>query len=98
MKAGERIANIRHVFNLREGINPLNWKVHGRIIGDPPQKEGPLTGVTADLIPQVYWCLGALDWDRETTEPSRNKLMELGLNDVAEELWPAPAMPGPGPS
>jgi aldehyde:ferredoxin oxidoreductase len=97
MKAAERIANMRHVFNLREGINPLNLKVHGRIIGDPPQKEGPLAGVTADLVPQVYWCLGALDWDRVTTKPSRKKLLDLGLNDVAEELWPPEAMPGPGP-
>lgn len=88
---------MRHVFNLREGINPLKLKVHPRIIGKPPQKEGPLAGVTADLEAQVYWCLGALDWDRVTTKPSRNKLMELGLKDVAEELWPPQAMPGPGP-
>ena len=97
MKAGERIANIRHAFNLREGINPLNWKVHGRIIGEPPQKEGPLAGVTTDLASQVYWCLGALDWDRVTTKPSQKKLLELGLDDVAEELWPPQEMSGPGP-
>jgi len=97
LKAGERIANIRHVFNLREGINPLEWKVHPRIIGEPPQKEGPLAGITTDLVPQVYWCLGALDWDRVTTKPSKQKLLELGLNDVAEELYPPQATPGFGP-
>jgi aldehyde:ferredoxin oxidoreductase len=97
MKAAERIANIRHCFNLREGINPLNWKVHPRIIGDPPQEEGPLAGVTADLEHQVYWCLGALDWDRDTTKPSKQKLMELGMNDIAEELWPPQPPPGPPP-
>jgi aldehyde:ferredoxin oxidoreductase len=88
LKAGERIANMRHVFNLREGINPLKWKVHPRIVGKPPQKEGPLAGVTADIEAQVYWNLGALDWDRITTKPSRRKLLELGLDDVAQELWP----------
>ena len=97
LKCGERIANMRHVFNLREGINPLKWEVHPRIIGKPPQKEGPLAGVTADLEAQVYWCLGALDWDRVTTKPSRNKLLSLGLKDVAEELWPPQAMPRMGP-
>jgi aldehyde:ferredoxin oxidoreductase len=97
LKAGERIANMRHVFNLREGINPLAWKVHPRIIGEPPQKEGPLAGITADLVPQVYWCLGALDWDRVTTKPSKQKLLELGLDDVAEELWPPRQTPGFGP-
>ncbi len=88
LKAGERIANIRHVFNLREGINPLKWPIHPRIIGIPPQKEGPLTGVKADIEAQVYWNLGALDWDRVTTKPSKKKLEELGLEDVAKELWP----------
>ena len=97
LKCGERIANMRHVFNLREGINPLQWNVHPRIIGDPPQKEGPLAGVRADIEAQVYFCLGALDWDRVTTKPSRQKLTELGLNDIAEELWPPQEGPGFGP-
>jgi aldehyde:ferredoxin oxidoreductase len=88
LKAGERIANMRHVFNLREGINPLNRKVHPRVIGDPPQKEGPLAGVTVDIKVQAYWNLGALDWDAKTTKPSKEKLLELGLDDVAQELWP----------
>jgi len=88
LKIGERIANIRHVINLREGINPLEWKVHPRIIGQPPQEEGPLAGVTSDIEAQVYWSLGALDWDRIATKPSRRKLLELGLDDVARDLWP----------
>jgi aldehyde:ferredoxin oxidoreductase len=97
LKCGERIANMRHVFNLREGINPLKSYVHPRVIGNPPQKEGPLAGITADIDAQVYWCLGALDWDRVTTKPSKQKLLSLGLNDVAEELWPPQAMPAFGP-
>ena len=88
LKDGERIANMRHAFNLREGINPLDWRVHPRIVGVPPQKEGPLAGVTADIKAQIYWNLGALDWDQVTTKPSKKKLLELGLDDVARELWP----------
>jgi aldehyde:ferredoxin oxidoreductase len=86
---------MRHVFNLREGINPLNHKVHPRIIGRPPQEKGPLAGLSADIEAQAYWSLGALDWSRTTTRPSRKKLLELGLEDVAEELWPAGFVPGP---
>jgi hypothetical protein len=82
---------MRHVFNLREGDNPINRKVHGRIIGQPPQQEGPLAGVTADLDAQVYWNLGAMDWDRVTARPSRGRLLELGLDDIAQELWPPEA-------
>jgi len=88
LKTGERIANLRHAFNLREGINELNWPVHPRIIGKPPQTTGPLAGITSDIEAQVYWCLGALDWDRMTTKPSKTKLLSLNLEDVAKDLWP----------
>ena len=89
LKCGERIGAMRHAFTLREGDNPLERKVHGRIIGRPPQKDGPLAGVTADLEAQVYWNLGALDWDRVSGKPSRQKLLELGLEDVADEISPS---------
>jgi hypothetical protein len=56
-------------------------------LGQQPQ-QGPLAGLTADLEAQVYWNLGALDWDRVTTKPSKAKLLELGLDDVAKDLWP----------
>jgi len=91
LKAGERIANMRHAFNLREGINPLNWEVHPRIIGNPPLEAGPHANVTVDIKAQVYWNLGALDWDRVTTKPSKKKLLELELDDVAKDLWPEAA-------
>jgi aldehyde:ferredoxin oxidoreductase len=88
LKAGERIGTLRHVFNLREGINELDWVPHPRITGDPPQKEGPLAGVTIDQLGQVFWNMGALGWDPKTTKPSKQKLLELGLKDIAKELWP----------
>jgi aldehyde:ferredoxin oxidoreductase len=98
LEAGERIGTMRHVFTLREGINPRERFVHNRIIGRPPQKEGPLAGVSMDIEEETAWNLGALDWDRVTTKPSRKKLLKLGLDDVAAELWPPPAGPGFGPS
>ena len=87
LKAGERIANLRHAFNLREGIIELKWPVHPRITGKPPQATGPLAGVTADIEAQVFWNLGVLDWDRLTTKASKEKLLSLGLDDVAKDLW-----------
>ena len=94
LNVGERLANLRQAFNLREGINPLKVYVHPRVIGRPPQTEGPLKGVTADIEAQAYWNLGALDWDRVTTKPSKAKLVSLGLDDVARDLWPdQPAAP-----
>ncbi len=87
-KAAERVVNMRHVFNLREGINPLEYKVPPRIIGRPPQTEGPLIGVTVDIEEQISRGLDSLDWDRTTTKPSKQKLLALGLDDVADDLWP----------
>jgi aldehyde:ferredoxin oxidoreductase len=98
LKAGERIAVIRHLFNLREGINELKFVTHPRIYGDPPQTAGPLKGVTINIKAQMYWNLGALDWDLETTKPSKAKLISLGMKDEAEELWPPQKNPfGPPP-
>jgi aldehyde:ferredoxin oxidoreductase len=94
-KTGERIGTLRHAFNLRERINPLNWFVHPRIPGRPPLAAGPLAGVSADIEAQDYWALGTLDWDRITTKPSKAKLLALGLDDVARDLWPDQPPPGP---
>jgi aldehyde:ferredoxin oxidoreductase len=73
--------------HLREGISELKWQVHPRIVGKPPQETGPLAGVTADIEAQVYWNMGQLDWDRLTSKPSKEKLLSLGLEDVAKDLW-----------
>ncbi len=88
LQAGERIGNMRHAFNLREGLNPLKHYIHGRIVGRPPLKEGPLADVSPDLEAEGWWYLGALDWDRVTAIPSKKKLLALGLNDIADELYP----------
>jgi aldehyde:ferredoxin oxidoreductase len=88
LKTGERIANLRQAFNIREGLNPLKFKVSGRVIGKPPLKAGPVAGVTVDEDTMIKEYLTAMDWDLKTTKPSRRKLLELGLADVARELWP----------
>jgi aldehyde:ferredoxin oxidoreductase len=85
-RIGERIANIRHAFNLREDLNPLRFDVPGRIIGDPPQTEGNVRNITVDINTQVREYCDAMDWDRETAVPSRERLLALGLEKVAQDL------------
>ncbi len=97
LKQGERIMVLRHLFNLREGIREVDWYAHPRIYGDPPQEMGPLAGVKLNTAQQNYWNLGALDWDMETTKPSKNKLIQLGFTQLAEELWPPMHFPGGPP-
>ncbi len=85
--AGERIENVRQAFNIREGINQLQYEVPDRILGKPPHKEGPLAGITVDADTLVKEYVAAMDWDLKTARPSEKKLKELGLDDVAQELW-----------
>ena len=87
-KTGERIANIRMAFNVREGLNPVEYKVPGRISGNPPPKVGPLAGATVDRETLYREFLTAMDWDLKTAKPSKKKLLELGMEDVAKVLWP----------
>jgi aldehyde:ferredoxin oxidoreductase len=86
VKTGERIATLRHAFNLREGLNPLKTKVPGRIFGRPPLQAGPLKGVTVDVDTLVNEYLKVMDWDPITAKPSAQRLRELGLEDVAGAL------------
>ncbi len=84
LKAGERISCLRQAINIREGQNPINWKVHPRIVD--AQSEGPLAGLSVDMEEQVNRNLDAMGWDRQA-RPSKERLLELGLDDVAKDLW-----------
>jgi aldehyde:ferredoxin oxidoreductase len=86
LKTGERIENMRQAFNIREGIK-TPWQYPDRLLGIPPKKEGPRAGITMtedDLFNEYYAARG---WDRKTGKPSKEKLLELGLDDVARELY-----------
>ena len=86
-RIGERIANIRQAFNSREGFNPLDRPLHGRIIGRPPLRGGPTAGVQIDIGAMNAAYLAAMDWDTDTARPLPRKLAELGLDDVVADLW-----------
>jgi aldehyde:ferredoxin oxidoreductase len=87
LKTGERIANIRHCFNLREGLNVLEFKSPDRMVGKPPLTVGPTAGKTVDeeMIAREY--CQAMDWDTKTARPSRQKLAELDMEDVSKVIW-----------
>jgi len=82
LKVGERIANLRQVFNIREGLTPKDFKIVGRPIGKPALEEGPTANVTVDADTLRTEYFKAMDWDVETGRPSKQKLAELGLNDI----------------
>lgn len=88
LKTGERISAIRQAINVREGLSPKDFKMPGRTIGDPPLQEGPTAHITVDVNHMVAEYFKAMDWDLETGKPSKKKLLELGLEDVARDFWP----------
>ncbi len=87
LKTGERIGNLRQAFNIREGLNPLEYQVPGRIMGNPPLKTGPTAGITVDEPVMDREYLTEMEWDFKNAKPSRQKLEELGLNDIARDFW-----------
>jgi aldehyde:ferredoxin oxidoreductase len=88
LKAGERIANIRQAFNVREGLNSLQFNVPGRMVGKPKMGKGPLGEITVDEETLNNEYFAAMNWDSKTAKPTRDKLLELGMEDVAKVLWP----------
>lgn len=84
---GNRIATMRQAFNVRAGFKPSDFKLPDRVLGKPPLKSGPLAGVTIEPEKQVEEYFKSMDWDVKTGKPSRKKLEELGLEDVAKDLW-----------
>jgi aldehyde:ferredoxin oxidoreductase len=84
MKDGERIATLRHLFNLREGLNPLDRPVPGRSIGSPPQTAGPLDGVSVDLERMRIDYYNRVGWDLETSVPSDATLERLELEELVD--------------
>jgi aldehyde:ferredoxin oxidoreductase len=86
LTTGERIANIRHAFNLREGLNPLKYANPDRIVGKPPMTEGPLAGKSVPEEVIARELCEAMGWDTKTTIPSKKRLEELNLGYVAKAL------------
>ncbi|RLB40323.1 MAG: aldehyde ferredoxin oxidoreductase [Deltaproteobacteria bacterium] len=80
---GERVFQLRHLFNIREGINPAkDFKPHPRLLGEVPFKKGPARGVTLSfdqLARAFYECM---NWDMNTAEPKKDYLESLGLGDL----------------
>ncbi len=87
LKIGERIANLRVAFNLREGIfNKESFKLPGRAFGKPPLISGPTKGVTVDIDIQLRDYYRAMGWNPDTGIPKRAVFERLGLDFALDAL------------
>ena len=85
MKAGERAWNLKRAINNRMGLTRANDKLPKALL--EPFADGGSAGFVLDFEGMLSAYYEARGWDMETGNPSRAKLVELGLEDVAQELW-----------
>jgi aldehyde:ferredoxin oxidoreductase len=85
---GERIANLQRAFNLRHGFKPeMDLDVSPRLLEAPPDGGAEGMSIEPYLEDMVKEYNRLMDWDWESGRPSKEKLTELGMEDVAEDLW-----------
>ena len=83
-RTGERIFDLKRAFNNRLGVQRGNDRLPERLL--IPMSNGS-RGRTPrmEMLMEEYYA--HRDWDWETGKPSREKLVSLGLLEVAEDLW-----------
>ncbi|MDI3317562.1 MAG: aldehyde ferredoxin oxidoreductase family protein [Bacillota bacterium] len=89
-QVGERICNLERAFNVREGFGRQDDYLPQRLRTEPLQR-GPAEGhrvENMDLMLDEYYA--ARGWDKFGV-PTREKLAQLGMTDVAEALAAARA-------
>jgi len=85
MTIGERIINLERAYNIREGLTRKDDSLPKRFLKEP-LTEGETKGVVVNLGLMLDEYYKALGWDNETGFPTRQKLEQLGLQEVADEL------------
>jgi aldehyde:ferredoxin oxidoreductase len=85
LAVGERIHQLRHAFNVREGINPArDCRPHPRLYGDPPLSSGPWRNTTLDADGFIREYYRAMHWDLESGQAESAHLSQVGLPEVAD--------------
>ena len=85
MKSGERGWNVKRAINNRIGLTRANDKLPKALL--EPYKEGGSAGFVPDLPAMLNAYYEARGWDLDSGKPSKEKLLELRLDDVAKDLW-----------
>jgi aldehyde:ferredoxin oxidoreductase len=86
LAAGDRSVNIKRAISNKFGLSrehdTLPWICRNAL------DEGTTAGVEPNMEVMLEEYYRYRGWDRETGRPSKEKLIELGLNQVAEDLYP----------
>ena len=82
---GERICNLERAFNIRAGLSRKDDTLPDRMLKEP-MPNGPSKGQVVDLEPMLDRYYELRGWGKGSGIPTREKLLELGLAQVAEDL------------
>lgn len=85
MKSGERGWNLKRAVNNRLGLTRQNDKLPKAMLA--PFPDGGSEGFVPDIEGMLFAYYNARGWDRQTGKPTREKLVALGLEDIAMDLW-----------
>jgi aldehyde:ferredoxin oxidoreductase len=85
LKCGERGWNLKRAINNRMGLTRANDKLPKAML--EPFPDGGSAGYVPDFEAMLSAYYQARSWDFETGKPFRTKLIELGLSDIAKDLW-----------
>jgi len=85
MKCGERGWNMKRAINNRMGLTAANDKLPKALL--EPLSTGGTEGYVPDIRAMLEAYYSARGWDEKTGYPMKEKLLALGLDDVAKDLW-----------
>jgi len=83
---GERIWNLKRALNLKLGYNARRAEQLPELVLRP-LTEGGTEGHVPDFETMLREYYQVRDWDWETGRPSREKLKQLNLSEIAEHVW-----------
>jgi aldehyde:ferredoxin oxidoreductase len=83
-RTGERIFDLKRAFNNRLGIKRGNDRLPERLLIPMANGSRGRTPQVDKMLEEYY---AERDWDWQTGKPSRQKLIGLGLPDIAADLW-----------
>jgi aldehyde:ferredoxin oxidoreductase len=85
MKIGERGWNLKRGINNRLGLTRANDKLPKGLL--EPLPNGGAAGYVIPFEEMLEAYYEARGWDKVTGKPSKEKLLELGLDEIARDLW-----------
>ena len=85
MQCGERGWTIKRAINNRFGLTRANDKLPKGLL--EPMPNGGSAGYVPPFAEMLEAYYEARGWDKVTGKPSKEKMLELGMEEIAKDLW-----------